>query len=544
MSIEIGYFNSYIARRLYYSSANSFPNWLRTGSPVTTTDRWFVEEARIRGGFNNTKTDYGVKAYIVEDEPSSQVLSNGLIYSGIFNSRTGFNETNVFSVGESITKSVDPRYGSIQKLYAEDTNLTIFQEKKVSRALIDKDAIYSAEGGGTVTSTNLVIGQIVPYAGEFGISKDPESFAVYGYQKYFTDRKRNAVLRLSRDGITEISNYGMKDYFRDEFNTLPPTGKIKGGYDVHNKTYVLSLQNTPTWNTPINLSSGANNTPYLTSFKTLYYDESVKGWPSFATYKPTLTGSIGNVFFSFNKGALYKHYQSTTSAGATIDRNKFYGLFQPSSITFTFNPKISAQKVFKTINYEGSSNWEVESLSTQDTGEGFLEQEFDVAKPIKSLSEGLYYLQKIFAFSSFGGTSYVAGSTIYETSGGSGSGAKFQVASIGSGGSLNSLTLVDGGTGYKMGDQLKLLAGDFQGGISVMGVNNNTKYPKYAGFNKKENKYFANIVNNSTVRAGEVVFGKQVTGIKGFFATCKIKTSSTAAQELFAVSSEYVESSY
>ena len=41
---------------------------------------------------------------------------------------------------------------------AEDTNLVIFQELKVSKALIDKDAIYSAEGGATVQlSANTTI---------------------------------------------------------------------------------------------------------------------------------------------------------------------------------------------------------------------------------------------------------------------------------------------------------------------------------------------------------------------------------------------------
>ena len=107
---------------------------------------WYIEEARIRGGYNNTSVDFGVKAYIVEDTFKQQHRISSLIYSGIFNSRTGVNNTNQFSVGEDITKSADPANGSIQKLYAEDTNLIIFQEDKVSRALIDKDAIYSAEG--------------------------------------------------------------------------------------------------------------------------------------------------------------------------------------------------------------------------------------------------------------------------------------------------------------------------------------------------------------------------------------------------------------
>ncbi len=179
---------------------------------------WFVEESRIRGGFNNVATDFGVKAYISEDKPDSFIRNSTMIYSGVFNSRTNVNESNQFPSGEDITKTADPHYGSLQKLYAEDGNLVIFQENKVSRALIDKDAVYSAEGAPMQTQSNVVIGQITPYVGEYGISRNPESFAVYGYRKYFTDKDRGVVLRLSRDGMTEISNYGMSDYFRDSLS--------------------------------------------------------------------------------------------------------------------------------------------------------------------------------------------------------------------------------------------------------------------------------------------------------------------------------------
>ncbi len=149
----------------------------------TESSDWFLEEARIRGGYNNTITDLGVKAHIVEDISNQQHKFNSLIYSGVFNSRTGVNRTNEFSVGEDITRSVDPSNGSIQKLYSENTNLTIFQENKVSQALIDKDAIYSAEGQPITTSGKQVIGQVQAYAGNYGISTNPESFAVYGYRK-------------------------------------------------------------------------------------------------------------------------------------------------------------------------------------------------------------------------------------------------------------------------------------------------------------------------------------------------------------------------
>ena len=92
----------------YASCASSLAN-------DNTTD-WFIEESRIRGGYNNTSTDIGVKAHIVEDNPNNQNRFNTIIYSGVFNSRTGINQTNEFSVGEDITRSVDPAHGSIQKV--------------------------------------------------------------------------------------------------------------------------------------------------------------------------------------------------------------------------------------------------------------------------------------------------------------------------------------------------------------------------------------------------------------------------------------------
>ena len=143
----------------------------------------------------------------------------------------------MFNVGKDITKAADPANGSIQRLYAEDTNLIIFQEDKVSRALIDKDAIFTAEGSAITTSGKLVIGQITPISGEWGIATNPESFADYGYAKYFVDRHRGAVLRLAGGQITEISNYGMIDFFRDQSGLVSSTGKIVGGYDIYKITF-------------------------------------------------------------------------------------------------------------------------------------------------------------------------------------------------------------------------------------------------------------------------------------------------------------------
>jgi len=261
--IPVKYYNSYVLKKTS----------LKNAAPLND---WYVEESRIRGGYNNVQTGLAPRAFIYSEDNNREYLPNTIIYSGIFNSRTGINQSNVFASGSEVTRKVDPSRGSIQKLYAEDTNLIIFQERKVNRALIDKDAIYTQEGQPVQTASNVVIGAITPYAGEYGISRNPESFAVYGYQKFFTDADKGAVLMLSSNGINEISSFGMYDFFRDEFSILGG-GNAIGGWDIHNKCYTLSVK------------AGE-------SFDTLSYDSSTNGWTSRYTYSPNNMFSIKIIF--------------------------------------------------------------------------------------------------------------------------------------------------------------------------------------------------------------------------------------------------------
>ena len=66
-------------------------------------------------------------------------------------------------------------------------------------------------------------------------------------------------------------------------------------------------------------------------------------------------------------------------------------------------------------------------------------------------------------------------------------------------------------------------------------------------FKAKEDKFFANLINTSLFTQGEVVFGKSISGVKGFFATVEMTATNTGisgTNELFSVSLEFNESSY
>ena len=98
--LEVKYFNSFILKNQVpnvVSSVRDFPSDIWNGShgipkqiggfPIEQNlnynRSWYLEESRIRAGFNNTSTDYGVRAYLVEEEPNSSIRFNSLIYSGL-----------------------------------------------------------------------------------------------------------------------------------------------------------------------------------------------------------------------------------------------------------------------------------------------------------------------------------------------------------------------------------------------------------------------------------------------------------------------------
>jgi len=565
--IEVKYFNTFLLKKVNKAQTTpspgygNIPVWNGSmGIPAgkggyprpngsAVSNNWVIEESRINGGYNNTTVSFGAKAYLVEEEPNGTRRGNSLIYSGIFNSRTGINNTNVFSVAEDIVKSVDPANGSIQKLYAENTNLSIFQELKVSRALIDKDAIYSAEGGGTVTSANLVIGAIQPYLGRFGISTDPTSFAIYGQNKYFSDRNNNVILRLSQSGIDEISSANMVDYFRDALGGLTAAGvqgKILGGYDIYNKQYVVSVQEP-------------NNTTFDSGYDTLAYDEYVKGWTSFFSYKPDQMFSLGNQFYSLKEGELYQHYAQDgirnvfypdiASGGALTATNTTSGASYPTPPTTgvaTVATSGSGTGMKVTFTQVGGVVQE-NTILIIDAGSGY--KIGDTGTITTGNAAAVYTISTIlsptptsitFIFNPSVGSSKNFKTVSYEGSNG------WQVDSFVSDAVGRNLNFSNNNWNNSE-DTTTQVYSYTQGAYTQSGV----QY--YAGFNRKENLYVANLINNSPatnrevgniqINAGGVSYNA-MSGIKGFYATVTISTDTVTnpggEKELFAVSTEYI----
>jgi hypothetical protein len=294
-----------------------------------------IESNRIRDDFNEMTITNGARVSATLEEPyAEEHRKYGLIYSGIYNSNSGVNNLNQFIQALKITKDLNPTYGSIQKLFSRSTDLVVLCEDRVIKILANKDAVYNADGNPQLIASPNVLGQSTPFVGDYGISTNPESFASESYRAYFTDSQRGAVLRLSMDGLTPISDAGMRSYFRDALGETQAS--YLGSYDNYKKQYNLTIKDTTT----------------------ISFSEDVRGWTSFKSFIPESGVSLNSQYYTMKNGELFQHYTNDA-------RNSFYEITNfgtveeslPSSVNVILNQSPSTVKSFKTLNYEGSQGF-------------------------------------------------------------------------------------------------------------------------------------------------------------------------------------------
>jgi hypothetical protein len=199
-----------------------------------------VESYRIYDNFLRPTMRYSPRATSVIEDYKQEEKFSSLCYSGIFKGDTSTNRLNSFNLSQANFKNLDKQYGPIQKLYAQDTNLMVLQQDKITAVLYGKNLLVDAVGGGQVASVPEVLGNQIVHPSEYGISNNPESFGKFANSVFFTDARRGAVLQMTGDQVVEISANGMKNYFRDELKDNPNTQKL-GVYDPYNQTYVLAF---------------------------------------------------------------------------------------------------------------------------------------------------------------------------------------------------------------------------------------------------------------------------------------------------------------
>ena len=256
---------------LYYDASQSFPisqpdgfHMSGVNSDLGDQNQTASQDAVINLNFIDCYTfGNGVESFKIKDQLAGRpfqlgqrtlAVSNqdfkeadrfeGITYSGVYSSNSGVNNLNEFNLGLVNFKDCETSFGPIQKMHPRETDILVLQEDRITYVLSSKNLISDSTGGGVIASIPQILGTQIARIEEFGISYNPESFVSHGYDMFFTDVKRSAVLKLrgtsrNNDSLEVISDMGMRSWFRDEFHNSIQTQKL-GGYDPYMDEYILA----------------------------------------------------------------------------------------------------------------------------------------------------------------------------------------------------------------------------------------------------------------------------------------------------------------
>lgn len=113
--------------------------------------------------------------------------------------------------------------------------------------------------------------------------------------------------------------------------------------------------------------------------KTLTYSEAVQGWVSFYSFNPDWIIGMNNYLYTFKGGNLYRH-------NTNEERNTFYkdwwtrigdtsGSFTPSRLETVINTSVLENKLFKTMDIQGDSPWDM-TMETDLQYSGYIQSEW------------------------------------------------------------------------------------------------------------------------------------------------------------------------
>jgi hypothetical protein len=267
---------------------------------------------------------------------------------------------------------------------------------------------------------------------------------------------------------------------------------------------------------------------------TLTYSEAAGGWASFYSFYPDWMIGMNNYLYTFKGGDLYRH--NTNPA-----RNTFYspwwiklgnpnGAFFPSTLQGVFNQGALENKLFKTINIEGDSTWDVQ-LDTDIQNSGYIMSSWFEKKEasyfafIRNNTSGQLALR---------GVNGIGRSKIVTGKGTNNAVINFSISPLVSIGSIVSV----GDYVYFLSGSTPILAGpvlainvNYPLGINQLVVNNNMLNPATTPI-PTDTDYLLYIKNSVA----------ESHGVLGHYCTFNIQNSSKVKIELFAIQSEVMKS--
>ena len=521
------YYRPVTCKSINYDSAWQFD------TPQTWDDQViYLEDSSLTDSVSSKHWSKG-RAHVVFEKAANVRRGNSITYSDPFNQ--DMSTLTLSSFNASNFSNLDLNYGAARYISNYNGNLLALQENKVSITPISKSIFNQAGGGDGVVSlsSDVLISSNTNYlTGDYGVAKHPESVLVYDNQIFFADPSRSAIVRVSSEGLSPISEKNISSYITSKFSAFnsgtSDYKRIVSGYDPENHIYYVTLRERNTTDTA--------TAPVDDSAVTLGYDVRRGKWQGIYTFYPDDYCHLNNSMYSFkyedvadlsvpDQPLVQDHIMHKHSP--SVIKNRFYGNNADDSIVeivSKYSP--SSIKVFDSISIEGDDAWsaQVTTPLNQDTGVG------NMADSSFKQKEGYWYRDIAGDTSSNSTSQLLAIGTVSSVDG----------TDITITGGLSRVRVPIGGTiQFVDASSTSTLANsnaDGSGNVDVSSVNYDT------GVITASAAVNTNIANGDDV---VIVLNSSLNGdrIRGPYAKIKLTLNKSTASELYSVNVNFTNSS-
>lgn len=298
--------NSYVASSIYHlESMNAWD---------TNFDKWVTGFGRAM--IKSDSFEILKKAYV---RFSNQYIQNAALFG-----------LNTFDALDEYPLPVE---NGIGLMLAEADVLVAIHETETASLYIGEGFVNTTDSNNFLAKTESVVGDDRKLMGGYGCQRKSTVVSRNG-RVYFLDERRGVVVRRSQDGLTPISDYGVRGLISTLCNdhaALGANSRIIAGWDPQYECYVLSFIDT----------SGPSG-------YTLYFHEGSNSWVCQSDLRPEFWGTLNNRQLSFLAGALYRQSIET-------NYNLFFGVQYNRRLEFEISPMQSLEHLWDAIEVDAAS---------------------------------------------------------------------------------------------------------------------------------------------------------------------------------------------
>jgi hypothetical protein len=234
--------------------------------------------------------------------------------------------------------------------------LLMIGERESWSVYVNRNTLEDLSGETQVMQSTKVLGSYNTLLGSHG-TLNPESIGKERGNVYWWDALAGCWIRYGRDGLTEISGYKMRGWFREIGRLLLPAyqtdtpPRVICDYDGAHEDLVTRIDHS---------SLPATFRGY-THYKGAIFNEDQKRWKSCHTWNPEFFSKIGTQMIMFLNGEVYLHEKGT-------NYSEFLGAAKADvKIEPIFNTDAKDAKHWMTLAVMATNKWSA-SLESEYRG--------------------------------------------------------------------------------------------------------------------------------------------------------------------------------